>query len=127
MKTTDYIRSVLEDQGTGLKEHSLYDNRAHYKDRRPMHLAARRTNSIHDEERTVGNLRKHLAAALEALRCCPDDGPIALAEVDKAVSMFEALDHIDYFFPEVEAWCVFRTPDEEGHWDRIYCGCLTEE
>jgi hypothetical protein len=128
MKTaTDYVRSVIRDHGDGLKEHHLYETKAYPSDPHPRFLAGRRTNMTYGEEKTVGNLRKHLMAALAALDTCADDGPIPLAEVDKGVAMFEALDQLDYFYPEVEAWCVFRNPNAEGSWERVYCGCLTEE
>lgn len=128
MKTaTDYVRSVMRDHGAGLKEYNLYETKAYPSDLHPRFLAGRRTNMTYGEEKTVGNLRKHLMAALAALDTCTDDAPIPLPEVDKAVAMFEALDNIEYFFPEVEAWCVFRAPDADGRWERVYCGCLTEE
>lgn len=123
---TDYVRSVTEDHGTGLKEHALYDNRAYHTDEVPHYLAARRSNIVHSGEATVGNLRKHLAAALEALTGLDESKPVPLSKVSRAVDAYEALDNIEYFLPKVEAWCVYRTPNENGDWARIYCGALTE-
>lgn len=122
---TDYIRSVTEDHGDGLKEHPLYDYVA-YADEKARYLAGRRSNIVHDGEATVGNLRKHLAAALEALNGLDDARPIPLSKVNRAVEVSEALDEIGYFLPEVMAWCVYRTPNDGGQWDRLYAAALTE-
>jgi hypothetical protein len=75
----------------------------------------------------VGNLRKHLAAALKALEGLAEDKPIPLSKVNRAVDLYEALDDVGYFLPQVEAWCVYREPDAEGDWDRVYCAALTEK
>jgi hypothetical protein len=111
-----YIRAVPDFSG---KARNLY------RDDESPRLAARHTNGYTSEETTVENVRNHLKAALQAL-----DGQagsmIPLAGVSRAVDLYEALSEIEHILPEVEAWCVYRLPNSDGSFDRIYCGCLSK-
>lgn len=107
-------------------DRELY-RRHEYDDAGPVHLAARRANSIHESEQTVGNLRAHLQVALAALEGLALNTPIPLLYMEQATTVYEALDQIQYFLPKVVAWCVYRQPDDDGYYGRVYCAATTKE
>ena len=121
MKTASYIREVKDDSSGKKKMRSLYDNRD------TNRLAQRHTNGCTEEECTVKNVRNHLRAALAALEGLRNNEPIPLKKVRRGVDLFEAISELDFLLPDVVAWCVYREPDADGKWDRVYCGSLTRE